>query len=489
MKKFQKIGLIAYSLLFFAACAVPGAMLFLPSGEEEISSENRQLAEPPSLTREDGSFNTDFGSDAIAYVSDHFGFRSELVAADAAIKSELLHVSAEPKVTVGREGWLYYTQTLDDASGIPTVTPLGIRNIVYNLQMSDAYVKSKDSQLIVAIVPNKASVYPQYLPYYCRQSGVAGNLENLAAAVKETDLLWCPLSDVLKEAAETASDPIYHKQDTHWNNTGALIGCRALLDCTGLPYNDFADAAYSVEYNWEGDLENMLFPGTEVLDVQHMYDTNFTYQYLGRFKDTDDLTINTLSSAGQGSLLMFRDSFARAAIPYLSENFASARYCRARPNPYYHLENEHFDFVVMEIAERNIAWLQKEAPMHPAPAAEPLPEPHVMREGTLNTAQNGSQYLQIYGTLDLPEDLDTACDYVVTLTAPDGTEQSWLAYHCFEADLLGEEEIGDNGYSLCLPSESLLPDAEYRVSLRFRSPKQIIGYDLGTVLAAQETAE
>lgn len=484
MKLFQKIGFIAYSLVFFAACAVPGAMLLLPSNEDG-TAEKRTLAEKPTLMCEDGGFNKNFSSEAIAYVSDHFGFRSQLVAADAALKSELLHVSAEPKVTIGQDGWLYYTQTLQDACGIPTITPLGIRNIVYNLQMSDAYVTSRDAQLIVAVVPNKASVYPQYLPYYCKPSGVAGNLENLASAVRDTDLVWCPLSETLRDAAAQSPELIYHKQDTHWNNTGARIGCCAILGCTGQTYNAFENASYTAEQSWEGDLENMLFPGTEVRDIQHQYDIAFTYQYLGRFRDTDDITINTQSAAGQGSLLMFRDSFARAAIPYLSENFASARYSRARPNPYYALESETFDFVVMEIAERNLAWLQKEAPMHPAPDAEPLPEPHVMREGTLFTAQNGSLYLQLYGTLDLPEALVTACDYVVTLTAPDGTEQNFLAYHCYEADLLDEEEIGDNGYSLYIPTECLLPDAEYQVSLRFRSPKQIIGYELGAV-ARQE---
>ena len=109
-----------------------------------------------------------------------------------------------------------------------------------------------------------------------------------------------------------------------------------------------------------------------------------------------------------------------------------------------------------------------------------------MRQGTLQTAQNGSMYLQIYGTLELPEGLDTACDYVVTLTAPDGTAQSYLAYHCYESDLLGEETIGDNGYSLYIPAEDLLPETAYQVELRMRTPKQIIGYDLGT--ASMEAA-
>ena len=175
----KKAAYIAYTLVFFAACAVPGAMLFVPS-QEDGSAEKRQLAALPSLTNEDGTFNTDFNSEAIAYVSDHFGFRGKLVTVDAALKSKALQYSAEPKVTIGTDGWLYYTQTLNDATGVPTVSELGIRNIAYNLQMSDAYVRSKDSELIVAIVPNKASIYPEHIPYNYQSTGMTGNYGNLA---------------------------------------------------------------------------------------------------------------------------------------------------------------------------------------------------------------------------------------------------------------------------------------------------------------------
>ncbi len=478
----KKAAYIAYTLVFFAACAVPGAMLFVPS-QEDGSAEKRQLAALPSLTNEDGSFNTDFNSEAIAYVSDHFGFRSQLVTVDAALKSKALQYSAEPKVTIGTDGWLYYTQTLNDATGVPTVSELGIRNIAYNLQMSDAYVRSKDSELIVAIVPNKASIYPEHIPYNYQSTGMTGNYGNLAEVVKGTDLHWCDLYTPLKDAANLPGFTVYHRLDTHWNNLGALVGCRTLLESMDKDTGNLPELTDSltVTHDWEGDLQQMLFPGVSDPDDQYDLGMTATYQYQGRFKDVDDLVINTTCEGAEGSMMMFRDSFARAAIPFLSESFGNVRYCRARPNPYYSLENEHFDYVVMEIAERNIAWLQKEAPMHAAPEAEPLPSPHAMRSGTLHTAQNGSLYFQLYGTLDLPDDLNTACDYVVTLTAPDGTAQSYLAYHCYEADLLGEEEIGDNGYSLFIPTENLTPDTAYQVSLTFRAPKQIIGYDLGSV--------
>ena len=144
----------------------------------------------------------------------------------------------------------------------------------------------------------------------------------------------------------------------------------------------------------------MLFPESEALDEQVVYDIGFTYQYQGRYKDSDDIAINTRCSTGDGSLLMFRDSFGAAIIPYLSESFQTARYSRARPNPLFQAEGGQFNEVVLEIVERNIDWLQKEAPLHAAPeVAAPTADGTCV--ATLYTEQNGN-WLHLYGTAELP---------------------------------------------------------------------------------------
>ena len=489
MKKGRKIAYITYILTFMAALAVPGALLLKPAADNEtVGVEKRQLAQMPAFKNEDGSFNENWSSGFLAYVSDHFGFRSELVSLDAKLKADLLHVSAEPQVIIGEKGWLYYTPTVNDYIGNPTVSKLGMQNILYNLKMSRDYVESKGSQLVIAVVPNKNTVYPDYMPYNYRRSGAANNLDNLTAYLRRSDLVWCDLAGVLKNTAVTEQDELlYHKQDTHWNNKGALVGYRAVMQTTGRAFQDFSGAQHHAEQSWSGDLQSMLFPGSGELDTQYIYDIPFDFTYQGRYRSSDDITIDTVSPSGEGSLLMFRDSFGAAIIPYFSQNYATARYSRARPNPYYNLESAQYDTVVMEIVERNIAWLQKEAPMHPALPAEKPEPPRMTGTGSVYTAQNGTMFLQIYGTLELPETLRTTGDYVVTLTAPDGTEQSYLAYHCYEADLLEEDTIGDNGFSLFVPTENLIPDAAYQVSLCLCAGSQSIGYELGTV--AYVTAE
>lgn len=475
-----------YSVLFFAVCAVPGAMLLKPS--EDSTAENRQLAEMPVFQDENGNFNRDWNTQFQAYVSDHFGFRQELVRADSKLKANLFHVSAEEDVIIGKDGWLYYTPTVNDYIGRATVSNLGLQNIMRNLELMQEYTESKGSQFFVTVVPNKNTVYPEYMPDYYKNYGTPNNLENLQALLFDSDLNYISLKDSLIQETENSEIPIYHKQDTHWNNTGALLGYRAIMNQTGLTYDTYEDADYLIEQSWQGDLQNMLFPDSGVLDDNSTYHINFDYMYQGHYRNADDITINTLNSDGTGSLLMFRDSFGAAIIPYFSQNFQMARYSRARPYPLYNLEMNDFDIVVMEIVERNISWIQKEAPMHGAIQVNsdsvPLATASVVPPAECYTDVNGS-FLHIYGTVWLPETVTLAPEYIVTLVNSSGDIMSYKAYHCYEADKLGQDAIQDNGYSLYIPVSDLQENACYEAYITIAFPNIVYKSSLGDITLPQ----
>ena len=66
-------------------------------------------------------------------------------------------------------------------------------------------------------------------------------------------------------------------------------------------------------------------------------------------------------SGGEGSLLIFRDSFGSALIPYFSASFRDVRYERAMPYRIDLLARNPADAVIIEIAERNIPLLLPDA--------------------------------------------------------------------------------------------------------------------------------
>ena len=136
MKKPQNIAYFLYIVLFVAACVVPGAMLV------------KYRTELPPLHTEDGSFNKDWNTQFTAFVSDHFGFHDTLVTANGHLQAELLHTSAEEDVIIGKDGYLYYTPTVNDFLGNQTVSDAGLQNIVYNLTMMQNYVAQHGGKFI-----------------------------------------------------------------------------------------------------------------------------------------------------------------------------------------------------------------------------------------------------------------------------------------------------------------------------------------------------
>ena len=104
------------SLIFILACM---AVCLLPLAgmavrPTTVSTENRAMSDFPDLKREDGGWNQEFFREFEKYFNEHFAFRNELVYADAVIQTSLFQVSSVDTVTYGKDGWLYYTSTLDD---------------------------------------------------------------------------------------------------------------------------------------------------------------------------------------------------------------------------------------------------------------------------------------------------------------------------------------------------------------------------------------
>ena len=97
---------------FLSLCLIPAAgMLVLP---EQQAAGNEHLTPKPSLWNAQTGWNAEVLGDLTDYVADHFGFRQELVTANAALQTRLLCTSPAEDVIYGTDRWLYYAKTLDD---------------------------------------------------------------------------------------------------------------------------------------------------------------------------------------------------------------------------------------------------------------------------------------------------------------------------------------------------------------------------------------
>ena len=105
MKRLSKI----FITLFLALCITPFAGLLL--GFESAAGANEILSPPPR-------FGLTVLNETADYVADRFAMRQVFVSAWSWLNEKLLHSSAEEQVILGSDGFLYFSETLDDYCGL-----------------------------------------------------------------------------------------------------------------------------------------------------------------------------------------------------------------------------------------------------------------------------------------------------------------------------------------------------------------------------------
>ncbi len=131
-------------------------------------------------------------------------------------------------VRAGRDGWLFLTEELryDPPKNNPQQqSPLKTRAAL--LADTHKALNAQGVRLLVALVPDKARVYPHYLlqgqyPDY--------NAQRYALALEALRARGVGVVDLLStfQAATAKDGTLYYRTDTHWNQTGAAFAAGAI---------------------------------------------------------------------------------------------------------------------------------------------------------------------------------------------------------------------------------------------------------------------
>jgi hypothetical protein len=166
--------------------------------------------------------------------------------------------------------------------------------------------------------------------------------------------------------AAKAGGRIYFKTDTHWNDRGAYVAYRQILDAVrlqvpsvGLPWSaaDFEPA----ERVTEGmDLARMI----GLMRSLHETDLTLVSKRRRRAHVVEPRGATPVAEEGRlvteidGSPLpravVFRDSFASRLVPFLSEHFSRAVYLWQNDFDPEIVDAEHPDLVIQEIVGRHL---------------------------------------------------------------------------------------------------------------------------------------
>ncbi|MCL2827081.1 MAG: hypothetical protein FWD72_06735, partial [Eggerthellaceae bacterium] len=414
-KKRKPIGLAVYAVLFMAICILPFAgMAWAPT--EETSSRTGPVA-LPALTLEDGSANLGYLPQLGAYFEDHFAYRNLAIDLDARIKVALLDTSPNSQVIVGSDGWLYYSGELDSYLGLTSLSEREAENIAYNLMLVQGYAASRGSKLVFVVAPDKSALYPEHMPYYYVENR-SPSIDLLERCLDERGVAYVDLFALF----EAQDSELYCKTDSHWTNLGAMIAANALLDAcgtgeaTGVPGP--ADDAFT------GDLEVMLYPVTAQPEPLATLDTG-SWGYVGSTASVEDAFFET-EAGGEGTLLMFRDSFGNALIPLMSPQFSTVYYSKLIPYNLTQIETIKPDYTIIERAQRHLGLLAENPPMMFAPKVKAEASGSVASSTSIETYQDGD-FLVIQGWVD------EACignddDIFIQIESADGTAAAYAPF-------------------------------------------------------------
>ena len=442
----MKKGKLIYCILFFAICLCPSLGMLVT--KQETSSENRQLSEFPSPKTEEGKINVEWLSQAGDYFQEHFAFRNELVTGNALLHGRLLETSTADGVIQGKNGWLYYKDSLDDYLGQDLLSDRSLFNIAHMLSMTQQALEEKGVNFLFTIAPNKNSLYGDNMPYYDKLK-VSGqtNRENLEDWLKTEKVAYADLYQALMEENEV----LYHARDSHWNNKGAALAADVLMDALGKDHDSYEGESYTVRRDYTGDLDTMLYPLASTADDEIYYDKETTYATVEEIQSNFDPRITTVNPVKEGSLVMYRDSFGNALLPYMADAYANAYFSRGIPYQLMDVETHSADTVIIERAERFL------------PEMSQFPPVLTAKEISLTEDQElqGSD-----GAVDVkikPQGMTAQLSGRIKEGLLDTDSRIYLkvngsVYEAFPMDVKVGENLDDNGFCLYLPSELVAAD-------------------------------
>ncbi len=314
------------------------AILFWLLPDRDMSEvENRKLAQSPKVSVE-RILNGKFTADITEYMADQFPGRDFFVTLKAAAETALGR-GGNNGVLFGEGGTLITREDLPSIDNMKT-------NLAAMAAFA-AYCEAQGIPVTTAITGRSVDVLDHTLPDYYGSSYSDRLWETLAAESDAAGVEIVNLRDPLRERAK-AGEYVYYRTDHHWTTLGAYYGYADLCKRMGLtpyPITDFtreivSDAFYGTTWSTAG--ASWISPDTMEF---FRFDTDGAFvtaiadgESFGGFYDETYLskkdrystfiggnnalvTVKKLGEEERPTLLLFKDSFAHAAVPFLARHF------------------------------------------------------------------------------------------------------------------------------------------------------------------------
>lgn len=335
--RFQRWWERALVALFLLAIMVPGLATLAGVDREIIEGENRRLAPFPAFAFDRATLAA-FPDGFTRYFEDHFAFRARLVEWQAAFRLDRLHVSPASTVIRGKDGWLFYA---DDGSmeDYISAAPLGEAELqvwAKTLQDTQDWLEGQGITYLFTIAPDKYVLYPEMMPDGIHRLHQEWRTDALVRYLAEHSTVHVlDLRPAL--FAAKAEERIYHRTDTHWNDRGAYAGYAAImsrLDAMRPGLQPWPRSRFDATAQITGGLDLAGMLGlAHVLTEENLSLTprqprcaRIVEESVPGSKGSAARVATECGTPGLPRAVIYRDSFASALVPFMSEHFSRALY-------------------------------------------------------------------------------------------------------------------------------------------------------------------
>lgn len=330
--------------------------------------EKRTLATKPLLFGE-GGININFGKDTEQWLGDHFYQRATIIELYTALNT-WLEQKATGKITnekafIGKDDWIFL-KAENSVANFQNATLFSHDELIaieHAIEARKKWLEQYGIAYYVFIAPDKNRVYPEYYPDGIFKVNNIGRVEQLQEFLdkREKVHILYPYQELLNHKNEGL---LYWKTDTHWNEHGGFIGYTVLMNAINRDFPDITplkkdDFTLKEEAHLEGDVLSVLYP-VKKQDVLNRYRdvlyTRFTpkQEYDFIFIKNEGTSGIITSSPHKYKVLVFRDSFTIALLPYLSQTFGDVEYIWSHNMNAYadYIVEKKPDIVIFEMVER-----------------------------------------------------------------------------------------------------------------------------------------
>lgn len=362
---------------FIGIVFTPPIASLLGTDGADPKAENRTLAAFPQVSASwQDIVNYLPGLDA--WFSDHFAFRSTLVKWYGLSRYLWLGVSPSSSVVLGPRGWLFFADDggLQDFTNAAPLSEREIqtwRDVVVRAQR---WCRARGIAYAFTVLPDKGSIYPELFPQTARRITRLSRMDQVMTAITDTGAAIDVRQALMDEKRNVR---VFQKTDTHWNQRGAYIGYRTIINALRLqvpaipPPKPLSDFDASTRQTEGMDLAGMM----GLKRVLSEDDLRLTpkggrhYVVIEPKSNIVEAGERRIVTAIPGSTLpravVFRDSFMSAMAPYFSEHFSRVVYLWRNDFAANEIELEKPDVVLQEIVSRHLQWF--------TPSPEQVPNP------------------------------------------------------------------------------------------------------------------